>query len=180
MNDLIGEILYRIDELERKQANMFLYGTFKEYFEGDYTRAIIVLETGIESPPIPIAIPKSKGALEIWKFSPGEQVLVVSPGGDLRGASIVGTIPTKADAQKASELSSKEKVIVSDKSTISIEKNGNINLKTTGKVTVEASKVVLGGSEGEAVVTASHPCFLNGQPHSLASKVVFAAKEKKV
>lgn len=114
--------------------------------------------------------------------SVGEQVLLLSPSGDLAQAIVLTGIYSDANPAPADSADLWCRTfpdgthIQYDHSSraLSIDAAGDVALTAAGTVTVDAAKVQHNGGQG--VVTGAHICHFTGTPHGDCSSTVTAGK----
>lgn len=169
-----------LTELLRLINNLVRIGTIKSV---DATTATCVVETGDnETPPI-LWVSARAGQSKSWNPpTEGEQVLLLSPSGDLNQAiAIVGLYsdanpaPSQNLAETVYQLPDGSKLTYNHQAkTLNIEAKGKVAVNVTGEATVDAEKIKLNGGAG--VVTGAHICQFTGNPHADCSKTVFAGE----
>ena len=76
----MDNVLRRLAELERRLANVFLLGTI---IDSDYARARVQVKSGaLTTGWLPWVTMRAGGDVDYWAPEVGEQVVVMSPGGD--------------------------------------------------------------------------------------------------
>ncbi len=145
------KLLERITTLEKKQKNMVQYGIIKEVDLG-ICKAIVSFNAEAESPSLPfLQSPNAWNPIKI-----GDQVIVISPSGDIEQGFIIPLI-YKAGEAPSTEA---EKIVL-----------------TGGTVEVTAdTKIILGDGSGGGVVCKNHLCSFTGAPHPQGSSLVEAKK----
>ncbi|MFK7827915.1 MAG: phage baseplate assembly protein V [Oligoflexales bacterium] len=92
---------FQIAELTRQLANTVLVG-FVASVDIEASRVKVVVD-GIESDPIPVLSQRSSaGDCSSWLPEKGEQVLILSIGGDLSFSFVIGSIARISDSTKTS------------------------------------------------------------------------------
>lgn len=77
---MIDNILQRLAEVERRLSNVFLIGTITD---ADYDNALVKVEAGkLETGWLHWVTARASNDVDYWAPEIGEQVLVMSPGGD--------------------------------------------------------------------------------------------------
>ncbi|MEQ4541139.1 MAG: phage baseplate assembly protein V [Billgrantia sp.] len=112
----------------------------------------------------------------------GEQVVLLSPGGDLAAAVVLTGIYQEAHPAPNSSpnvigrwLPDGTRIEYDHEAkTLTIDCVGAVHVKAAGKVTVDAESIHHNG--GSAVVTTAHICHLTGLPHGDGSSTVTAGE----
>lgn len=112
----------------------------------------------------------------------GEQVLLLSPSGDLAQAIVLTGIYSDANPAPAASAELWRHIFPDgtqldydhSANCLTIEAVGDVALSATGTVTVDASKIHHNGGQG--VVTQGHICHFTGNPHGDGSSTVTAGE----
>ncbi|UAA38213.1 phage baseplate assembly protein V [Paraneptunicella aestuarii] len=77
---MLSSILQRLAEVERRLANVFVLGTI---IETNYDKALVKAKAGnMETGWLPWITSRAGNDVDFWAPEVGEQVLIMSPGGD--------------------------------------------------------------------------------------------------
>ncbi len=125
---------------DRRLANMVELGNVTAVDNGAMTVKVDL--AGFETDPLPVAQIRSGIIKFHWMPSVGEQVAVLSPGGDLARAFVMGSIPIDGNA------------VASDAQTPTIDLGGG-KLRIVGAVEIEGAVTITGPVkiEGDVDVT---------------------------
>lgn len=127
-----------LPDLERRQANAIRYGTVAEV---DYANARVKIKSGnITTAWLPWAAGRASGAKRRWDPPEvGEQVAVISPGGDLaQGLVLPGVYQSSAAAPSASP--DKDAMVYSDGTVIEYDRASHTLLADLGQSKIRASR----------------------------------------
>lgn len=169
-----------VAELLRLINNLIRLGTVAEV---DYATARLRVQIGELLTAWLPWLELRAGTTRTW--SPptvGEQVLVLSPGGDLAAAIVIAGIYQQAHPAPSSDPSVIGKWLPDgtrveyDHSahTLTVRCVGDVAVHAAGKVTVAAESIHHNG--GNPVVTTGHICHFTGNPHGDGSSTVTAGE----
>jgi phage baseplate assembly protein V len=130
-----------LPELERRQANAIRYGTVAEV---DYATARVKIKSGnITTAWLPWAAGRASGAKRRWDPPEvGEQVAVISPGGDMaQGLVLPGVYQDSAAAP--SDSPDKDAMVYSDGTVIEYDRASHTLLANLGPTKITATRDVL-------------------------------------
>lgn len=190
----IADAFRKIADLYRLVNNLIRIGTIVEV---DHQKARARVKTGGNTTGWQKWVTLRAGTTTEWNPpTKGEQVVLLSPGGDLAQAVIlVGLFTSNAPSQSADE----HKRVYPDGATINydhVKKKlvatlpGKTNVNITGDATVNVggdATTAVGGvckvnaamihhNDGSPVVTTAHICHFTGNPHGDGSSTVTAGK----
>lgn len=137
----MDDLTYRISELERKLSNILRFGTIVELEE---TTALVRVQTGeITSRWLPWATRRAGTDREWWMPEEQEQVLILSPSGDLaQGLVLPATyqdaFPANGTDRNIHRISYANGDIVEHN-----KQTGAYNISMAGEVTIKAAKINL-------------------------------------
>lgn len=196
MPDLI-EIMQRLGDLERRLASLMMIGTVAEV---DTATARVKVTIGdLTTAMIPWLAGRA-GSNQTWNPPDvGEQVLVLSPSGNLANGIAVPALyctdfPAPSDDQDevvyqigegislTVNRSDKSVVLAVAEGTLTVDTGGDASITVGGTATIAATgdaeitgaNVKLNGGEAGGVVCQTHTCAFTGGPHPVASQTVTA------
>ncbi len=151
-------------ELDRRFANMVTSGIVTQVDYGAQPRAKVQIGD-FETPWLRMGMRRAGDATESWAYSPGEEVLILSPSGDLTQGVIVCAIANGTHAVAAAP----ESYRVTFPNDVSVEVDGGKmrlnapkglvivgDVDTTGNVTVTGEVEASGDVIGARVSLATH------------------------
>jgi phage baseplate assembly protein V len=186
----MGDVLYRLTELERRMANMLRVGTVATLDESAAKVTIAIGE--ITTKPLPWLTRRAGEDRDWWAPEPGEQVMVLSPGGDL-GQGVVLPAIYQNNYPAPANVKHKRRVEFADggffeydrqagKMTINVVGDAQIDIGGKADVTAEGKVTLIGkgtvdivGKDGGAVkgsVQGDCLCSFTGAPHPHISPTV--------
>lgn len=153
--------MFDLVELQRRVANLIRIGAI-ETVDTTVARASVQIGT-ITTAALPWLTSRAGDDRTWWSPSVGEQVVVLSVGGDLAQGVILpaiysNTAPAPANAGNIHRTTYADGATISYDTaahTLTAEIPGDVTLTATGDVTVNASGNATVNSQGKAVVTAS-------------------------
>lgn len=162
---MISEILYRLSDLERRFENVLRVGVVETV---NLSEAKCTVRIGkISTAELPWLTQRAAALSRTW-WAPevGEQVLILSPSGELSQGLILPAIYQNSFA--APKASADESFIKFGACEITLNKDGNINVKgnqltfdtalqkNTGQVQVEGDVTAIGEVTGKGIALSSH------------------------
>ena len=184
----MSDFMQRLNELERRLANIFLLGTI---IEADYDNALIKAKSGeLETGWLNWITARASNDADWWAPEVGEQVVIMCPNGDPELGVVLPAIYQNKHPAPSNKPTIR-KVTFEDGTTVhydrqshllTIDVKGDVHINASGDTQVEASgnvqvkgKVVsLNG--GSPCVTTAHICHFTGIPHGDGSTTVTAGK----
>ena len=155
---------YEMTEIERRLANMVQTGIVTEIDYGGQPRAKVRI-ADFETPWLRMGMRRAGDAVESWAYSPGEEVLVMSPSGDLAQGVIVCAIANGANAAAAEpeyyQVTFPDGASVEvDHGTMTLNAPGGLivngDIDATGNVTITGEVEASGDVVGQKISLASH------------------------
>jgi len=86
---------FHLSEMRRMMENLFQFGVVKQV-SPDGTEATVEIGEDLETSMLPILQRRAGADSEKWALSPGEQVFLVCPSGEMDSGVIVGSIHQKS------------------------------------------------------------------------------------
>ena len=139
---MLSEILFRIQELERRMANMISFG---KIYELDLESATCKVQVGeIKTASIPWLTQRALASQSFW-WSPkiDEQVMVLSPSGDYTQAIAVPAIYQKEARPKSTD--DKSLIITMGQSQFEMKTDGSINITAPKGTNINTASVIVTG-----------------------------------
>ena len=201
---MIQELAYRLQELERKLNNILRIGNVAEV---DHDKAVCRVQIGsIKTTWLKWFVDGASDDNEWWAPKVGEQVMVLSPSGEMTQGAVLPAIyqdkwPAKAaspdvigrwmpDGTNVQYDSAENVLTINAVGDITINVQGNLTANVDGDATVDVGgdvAVTAGGKAtvdattihhngGTGVVTTQHICHFTGNPHGDGSSTVTAGK----
>jgi phage baseplate assembly protein V len=174
---------FEMAEMRRQLASLISFGVVTAV-EDFGARARVLIEGGMETPPLSTLKRRGRGDKENWPLEVGEQVLCLFPGGSTAQGVILGSVMTRESLPKEGG----HRVTYSDGTSVSYDKEakamrvvlpegarlevqGGTSVVVKAKtVVVEAESVALGGADAVAgIVTTEAVCAFTGGPHPQGS-----------
>ncbi len=168
MNKFI-EFIKRIFKLEERVNNIIHFGVIKEV---DISSNLVVVDLGnsLESPKLPYLVSSSGNAMVYFVPKIGDQVMVLSPNGEITKAVAMPSIYKGNVA-----VTEKEWRLEFDEGSIKYDA-GKITITANTEVKVDALKIVLAGEDGGGVVCQNNLCSFTGAFHPEGSTKVLGGK----
>ena len=150
----------RVRDLERRLANILRVGTVKTL---DAAKARITVQIGdLLTGPIPWIAPRAGGDRSWWAPEPGEQVMIMAPGGELSLGVAIPAIyqtayPAPANAATVHRTTYADGTVIEyDRATHKLKAAvaGSIEATATGTASISATGNVSVGSSGKITLAA--------------------------
>jgi len=158
------------NEIEQRLANMIRIGTIQEV---DLTTATASVKIGtIKTAKLPWMTQRSGDTVTWWAPDINEQVLVLSPSGDLGNGVILGSIYKQTKPSTNPDIH-----LTKYKDGTQIEYNQathTLTINCVGNININGTKIGCNGGTG--VVTGESICHFTGAPHGDVSSKVTAGK----
>ncbi|MTI12632.1 phage baseplate assembly protein V [Sansalvadorimonas verongulae] len=126
---MMDELQYQISELYRLMNNLIRPGHVKELTTDpdglELDRVICTTPDGLETRPLPYFVRRSGADREDWKPSPGEPVVIFSPGGIVETGYVLCGVPSDA-FPAASPSADVHRVVYSDGAEIEYDKASHV------------------------------------------------------
>lgn len=193
----LSALEYRINELERRLANVALIGTVSE---ADYAEARVRVQIGkITTAWLPWLTRRAGVSVDWWAPEIGEQVMVISPSGEPAQGVVMPALYSDAHpapssdenirrinfgdgsfveydnaAHKLSVTVQGGDAVVIVTGNLTAAADGDATISAGGDVTADGANVILNGGSAGGVVCQSHTCAFTGSPHPEASGTVSA------
>lgn len=151
-------------ELERRFASLVCSGIVSEIDYGGQPRAKVQIDD-FETPWLSMGMRRAGDAVESWAYSPGEEVLVMSPSGDLTQGVIVCAIANGTNAAAAEPAFYKVTFpngacVEVDGGTMTLNAPGGLvingDIDATGDVTITGEVEASGDVVGQGISLSSH------------------------
>jgi len=175
-------LINKVTALEKKLENIVQYGVIKEV---DTANSLVIADLGnnLTSPKLPYLVNNSGNASVYFVPKIGDQVIVISPSGNIEHGFIIpsiykGTVAGTEDEWrlkfKHGEITYKagELKIITDSKLYIETKEAELKAKNAK---VDAESIVLAGEDGGGVVCQNHICSFTGGPHPEASSKIKGA-----
>lgn len=182
MNKFI-DYFKKIFTLEKRLTNVVRFGIVKEI---DLASNLVVVDLGedLESPKLPYLINGSGNAKVYFVPKVSDQVLLLSPNGNIKGAVVIPNIykGTTDIAEDEWRLEFSNGSISYKEGELNIKANSKVNIETKEanikgtNVKVDAGKITLAGEDGGGVVCQNNLCSFTGAPHPEGSSKVFGSR----
>jgi len=186
----VSDVLYRLTELERRMANLLRVGTVATLAEASET---VTVDIGnITTRPLKWFTCRAGEDRDWWAPEPGEQVMVLSPGGDLGQGVVLPAIyqdsyPAPANVKHKRRVEFKDggffeydrqvgKMTINVVGDAQVDIGGKADVTAKGKVTLIGKGTVdIIGKDGGSVkgsVQGDCLCSFTGAPHPHISPTV--------
>lgn len=190
MADPIREIFQRLEELERRLAQMVVRGKVHQV---DHENALARVAYGdaLVTGWLPWKPMRTGKAIVWWAPEVGEGVTVISEGdlslGEIYPGSYHGERPAPSDdpdlflvqfgdGSKVGHHRGTHKLEVVNVGDVEVTTQQNLTINATGKVAIHSDAKDISFNDGTGVVTGAHICHFTGSPHGDCSSQVKAGK----
>ena len=124
-----------LGDIERRLSNLIKIGTIKDIVENK----VIVKTADLTTKPLPYLTQRSGDCVTWWSPSVGEQVMILSPCGELNNGVVLPSIPTKKHTVKSSTVHSTK---YADGTTITYDYHSHtLNVDAVGDINIKAQKI---------------------------------------
>ncbi len=167
--DKFLEFIKKVFKLEDRVNKLIRIGIIKET---DLQNNTVVVDLGnnLETPKLPYLVNCSGNAKVYFVPQVGDQVMVLSPNGDIFKSIILPSI------YKGNVQCEENQWRIEFENGSIIYDNSTITIKSNSKVKIDSKKVILSGEDGGGVVCKNNLCSFTGSPHPDASTKVFGSK----